>query len=407
MKDGRWLAHLCASRMSFGFIFMAYGAAMPLLMVDWRMTANQAGLVMSGWHLGYLLSLVIAGQLTGRWGAKRTLLTMSWAACTSAWLFALFADSFTSALLLYTLAGLCSGGSYTPGLALIAERIASGRRATAMGWFLAASSMGYAASLFIGGIFMSAFGWRGAFVVGAIGPTLGLILAYQLLAQTPNLLYHKPTGSVWQSWRAVIRNKAAMASIWSYALHSWELLALWAWLPAFLAAVATAQHGVEGAAAIGAALTGLSFLVNAVGSVAGGRLADRYGRVRVMRWLSTASIGCSLVFGWLFSAPLWLVTVVALIYNLAALSDSSVYSTALSELVPAQDLGTAYALRSILGFGLGAVSPAVIGLTVDLVRTASGAEPLAWGMAWTILGLGALPGLLALRRLNRLTKPGY
>jgi len=98
---------------------------------------------------------------------------------------------------------------------------------------------------------------------------------------------------------------------------------------------------------------------------------------------------------------------VALIYNLAALSDSSVYSTALSELVPAQDLGTAYALRSILGFGLGAVSPAVIGLTVDLVRTASGAEPLAWGMAWTILGLGALPGLLALRRLNRLTKPGY
>jgi MFS family permease len=143
MKDGRWLAHLCASRMSFGFIFMAYGAAMPLLMVEWRMTANQAGLVMSGWHLGYLVSLVVAGHLTGRWGAKRTLLTMSWAASASAWVFALFADSFTSALLLYTLAGLCSGGSYTPGLALIAERIASGRRATAMGWFLAASSMGY------------------------------------------------------------------------------------------------------------------------------------------------------------------------------------------------------------------------------------------------------------------------
>ena len=393
--------------MAFGFIFMAYGAAIPLLMVEWRMSANQAGLVMSGWHVGYLLSLVMAGQLTSRWGAKRTLLAMSWAAVASAWLFALWADGFTSALLLYTLAGLCSGGSYTPGLALIAERITIKRRATAMGWFLAASSLGYAASLFVGGAFMSSFGWRGAFVVGAIGPTLGLILAYQLLAQTPTVLHERRAGSAWQSWRAVIRNKAAMASIWSYALHSWELLALWAWLPAFLAAVATAQHGAKGAAAIGAALTGLSFLVNAAGSVAGGRLADRYGRVRVMLWLSTASISCSLVFGWLFSAPLWLVTAVALLYNLAALSDSSVYSTALSELVPAQDLGTAYALRSVLGFGLGAISPAVVGLTFDMVRSASGAEPLAWGLAWTVLGLGALPGLIALRRLHRLAKPGY
>lgn len=407
MTARRWLAHLCASRLAFGFIFMAYGAAMPLLMVDWQMSASQAGLVMSGWHVGYLLSLVTAGLLTSRWGAKRTLLTMSWAACGSAWLFALLADSFVSALVLYTLAGLCSGGSYTPGLALIAERIRPGRRATAMGWFLAASSLGYAASLFIGGSAMAAFGWRGAFIVGAIGPTVGLMLAYHVLAETPNLLHEKRAGSAWQSWRAVIRNKPAMAAIWSYAGHSWELLALWAWLPAFLAAVATAQHGAAAAAAIGAALTGLSFLVNAVGSVAGGRLADHYGRVRVMRWLSTASIGCSLVFGWLFGAPLWLVTVVAVLFNLAALSDSSVYSTALSELVPAQDLGAAYALRSIVGFGLGAVSPAVIGAVHDLVRSANGSEPLAWGLAWTALGLGALPGLIAIRRLKRLAKPGY
>lgn len=37
----------------------------------------------------------------------------------------------------------------------------------------------------------------------------------------------------------VIRNKPAMLAIWSYAFHSWELLGLWAWLPTYLAAVAT------------------------------------------------------------------------------------------------------------------------------------------------------------------------
>ncbi len=407
MNHRRWLALLCASRLAFGFIFMAYGAAMPLLMAQWQMSAGQAGLVMSGWHAGYLVSLVAAGLLSSRWGARRTFLTMSWAAAASAWLFALLADSFASALLLYTLAGLCSGGSYTPGLALIAERIRPGKRGAAMGWFLAASSLGYALSLFIGGSAMAVFGWRGAFIVGAVGPTLGLMLAYHVLADTPNLLHEKRQGSAWQSWRAVVRNKPAMAAIWSYSFHSWELLALWAWLPAFLAAVATAQHGAAAAAAIGAALTGLSFLVNAVGSVAGGRLSDQFGRVRVMRWLSTGSIACSLAFGWLFGAPLWLVTAVALLYNLAALSDSSVYSTALSELVPAQDLGAAYALRSIVGFGLGAISPAVIGAVYDLVRESNGSEPLAWGLAWMALGLGALPGLAAIRRLRRLAKPGY
>lgn len=407
MNHRRWLAMLCASRMAFGFIFMAYGAAMPLLMAQWQMSASQAGLVMSGWHVGYLVSLVAASLLSSRWGARRTFLTMSWAACASAWLFALLADSFLSALVLYSLAGLCSGGSYTPGLTLITERVQPGRRGSAMGWYLAASSMGYAASLLIGGSAMGLFGWRGIFIVGAIGPTLGLLLAHRVLADTPNILHAAQPGPFWQSWRAVIRNKQAMATVWSYSFHSWELLALWAWLPAFLTAAATQRHGAAAAAAIGSALTGLSFLVNAAGSVAGGRLSDRFGRVRVMRWLSTASIACTLAFGWLFGAPLWLLTLVALLYNLAAQADSSVYSTALSELVPARDLGAAYALRSVLGFGLGAVSPAVMGAVYDLARGATASEPVSWGLAWMALGLGTLPGLFALRRLRRLAKPGY
>ena len=93
--------------------------------------------------------------------------------------------------------------------------------------------------------------------------------------------------------------------------------------------------------------------------------------------------------------PLWLLVTVAAIYNMAAIADSSVYSTGLTELVPPHYLGAAYALRSVLGFGAGILSPWVFGLVIDWAR----GEPLrsdtmAWGLAWTVLGIGAALGPL-------------
>lgn len=408
MSDTRWLIQLCSARLCFGFIFMAYSSAVPLLMTDWAMSGGQAGLIHAGWHIGYLVSLVTAGLLSQKFGAKVTYLSMSWAAVAGALMFALLTNGFWSALLLYTVAGLCSGGSYTPGLTMIAERFAPERRGTAMGWYLAASSIGYAVFLFVGGGVLAASGWRASFLLACAGPMLGIVLAYHVLARSPNRVpAGRPEGSG-SSWRAVRRNKPAMLAIWSYAFHSWELLALWAWLPSYIAAVALAQHGSSAAAAMGAALAGVTFLTNAAGSVLGGRLSDTLGRGRVMLALTCVSISCSLIFGWLFSAPLWLITVVAIVYNLAALGDSSVYSSALTDLVPAQDLGAAFALRAVLGFGLGALSPVILGLVLDFGVAQSGARgTLAWGMAWSVLGVGALPGLWAIARMRRSARSGF
>ena len=83
----------------------------------------------------------------------------------------------------------------------------------------------------------------------------------------------------------------------------------------------------------------------------------------------------------------------AAFYNLSGIADSSIYSTALTELVEPRYIGAAYAIRSVMGFGAGAVSPWVFGLIMDMVRGGPlSSEPLAWGLAWTSLGLGASPG---------------
>lgn len=402
--DTAWLALLCSSRMSFALIFTAYSAAIPLLKPEWGLTASQAGLIQSAWHAGYLVSLCAIGFLSDRYGAKRVFLVSSAAASASALVFAVFADGYASAALLYGMTGLFSGGSYTPGLTLIAERYASQQRGRAMGYYLAAASLGYAAALLLTGMLTPYFGWRGAFLVNAAGPFVGTIIGWLALRHTPNLVHDKTsTRSPLAPLPAVLKNKPVMLAIWAYAFHSWELMGLKAWLPAFLAAAALAAgHTATEAASLGAVLTAIAYLGSMTGSVAGGALSDRKGRTWAILIMSCASLACSFSLGWLMGLPLWVLVGVAAFYSFAAIGDSSVYSTAVTELVPPHSVGAAYSVRSVLGFGCGALAPWIFGLVLDGTRAEDVSERWSWGLAWSALGAGAVLGPLMTWRLRRM-----
>ena len=404
MSDGRWLALLCLGRAGFALIVSAYSAVLPLLQREWHMNSSQAGAVQSAWQVGYLLSLFLAGFLSDRYGAKRTYFAMSWAACAGVLLYAFAADGFLSGLLLYGLAGLCSGGSYTPGLALIAERFPPGVRGRAMGFYLAAASFGYAVCLLAAGFLVPLGGWRALTLFAAGGTVAGTLIAVYVLRTTPNIVNHRHGGTAAAAGLpAVWRNRPAMLAVWAYAFHAWELLGMWAWLPAFLtAAVAGSGELTLAAVGLGTLLAAASHVMSTLGNITGGSLSDRVGRTAVMMIMSCASLACSLAFGWLYAAPLWLLTLVALVYNFTAVADSSVYSTALTELVPPHCLGAAYSLRSVLGFGLGAVSPWAFGLVLDAAARHSGERAVfAWGMAWAFLGAGGLLGPWCILRLRK------
>ena len=404
-SDAAWLTELCLSRVGYVSIFTSYSAALPLLKTDWNMSASQAGLVQSAWHVGYLISLFAVGFITDHYGAKRTFLTGSILASISALAFAFFADGFVSGLLLYGMTGLCSGASYTPGLTLISERFVAHQRGRAMGWFLATASLGYGISLILSGLLMPHIGWRGAFIVTACGPLVGTLISFWALRATPNVVHARGAEHVGVlALLSVWRNKPAMLLIWAYVFHSWELLGMWAWLPAYLA-VSVTQGGsmTAQAAGIGAMLTALTYITSMGGSIYGGAFSDRWGRTRVILWGSCLSLACSFTFGWMMALPLWLLVVVAAFYNITAIADSSVYSTAITELVPPQYLGAAYALRSLLGFGAGVISPWVFGLVIDWARGEPlRSETMAWGLAWTSIGIGAVLGPLMTWKLRRM-----
>jgi MFS family permease len=223
------------------------------------------------------------------------------------------------------------------------------------------------------------------------------------LRGTANTVHPRPAGeSILAAIPAVVRNRKSMLSIWGYTFHNWELLGLWAWLPAFLTA-AFVFHGQENPAALALMFSALTYVANIGGSITGGTMADRWGRTQTILTWSCVSLALSFSIGWLIAAPIALLVVLACLYNFAGIADSATHSTVLAESAPPHYLGVAYAVRSVVGFGAGVVSPVVFGWALDLAggeRTSG--DAFAWGIAWSTLGLGALFGPLATWRLRKL-----
>jgi MFS family permease len=273
-----------------------------------------------------------------------------------------------------------------------------------MGYFIAGSSAGYAICLGVAGLALRFTDWRGALATVALLPIISWIAAVIVLRGTPNVVHPRPAGeSLFASLPAVLKNRKGMLSIWGYSFHNWELLGLWAWLPAFLTAALVLQgNGAEAAAATALLFAGLTYVANIAGSILGGTMADRWGRTQTILVWSSVSLALSFSIGWLIALPVGLLVALACVYNLAGIADSSTHSTVLAESVAPHYLGVAYAVRSVIGFGAGVVSPFVFGWALDLAGDGrASTDPFAWGVAWATLGLGALLGPWATWKLHR------
>jgi MFS family permease len=390
--DVAWLVGLCLSRFLIALVFTSYAAVLPVLQREWAMSAAAAGSVASAFQIGYALSLVGFNLLADRFGARPAFLWSSVAGAPTALAFALLANGPLSAALLYGLTALSVGGNYTPGLILIAERFPAATRGRATGFFLAATSIGYAGSLFITGGMLTRFGWRAALVVASLGPVLGALAAVWTVRGMPTLIHPRRAGAGFSS--EFLRNPAALLLTIGYTCHSWELLGMWAWTPAFLSASLVLQgQDLARATGGGARLSALFHVTGFLASSTAGHLSDRFGRTTVIIAMLAVSTVCSVTFGWLISAPFWILLLVGLLYGFSGVGDSPVLSVALTEAVAPQVLGSALAVRSLLGFGAGAAAQWSFGRVLD--ATNAGPPYTQWGWAFCLLAIGGALGLVS------------
>lgn len=151
----------------------------------------------------------------------------------------------------------------------------------------------------------------------------------------------------------------------------------------------------------------LFHLMGIVASLSMGTLSDKLGRALVILIVGSISAACSFVIGWLIGLPIGFIFVIGMIYAFSALGDSPILSAGITESVEPSYLGAAFALRGLLGFGAGALSPLMFGALLDLANPGSAYTGVysTWGWSFSMLGAGGLGAVMAAYVLYRWHSP--
>ncbi|MCD6040844.1 MAG: transporter [Burkholderiales bacterium] len=397
LTTGRLFA-ICTARVFLFATFMTVAGVIPLITVQWNLSATAAGAIVSSFTLCYAASVFGFAWAADHVGAKRMVIVSAVAAAAASAAFGFLAHDWGSAMIFYSVVGLTQGGIYTPLVMLLSDEVEPASRGKAMGWLIASTSAGYCASLGAAALGIALGGWQAAFVLSGLLPAIGALVLLASIAPFANRVHARPAQVRLRD--ELVHNRESRLLTAGYTGHSWELLGMWAWVPSFLAA----GFALKGAAVSGAAISGagLSALLHAVGAVAAftmGRLSDRSGRRPVLVVLAGAGAAASFIVGWLVYAPSMILIPLVLAYAFVAIGDSPVLTTAISEAVRPGYLGAVLAWRGFAGFGAGAVAPLAFGFVLD--QTLMQGPVVSWGLAFAMLGLGGLAALacaLALRR---------
>ena len=365
-------------------------ALLPHYLAAWSLSATAAGWLIGAFFGAYVLAVPVLVALTDRVPGRRVYLFGALATAASHLGFALLAEGFWSAFLLRALAGLGWAGCYMPGLKAIADRLEGTAQSRAVSWHAAGVGIAGAASFALAGGLAALGGPSAAFLFGGGAALIGGVV----LPRTAPPRAAAPAPLL--DFRPVFRNRAAMAWIAGYTVHTWELAALRAWGVTFLAA-AIARDGAP------AWLPGPSLLFTAAGlvgivvSITGNETAQRFGRPRVVAAAMGGGALLSSLAGWsmLVSAPLAVVAVLA--WNAAIYLDSSALTAGTVQAAEKARRGATMGLHSMCGYAGGLLGPVGVGLALDW----AGSGAAGWGLAFGHLALVTLAGLVVLRRLGR------
>lgn len=369
-------------------VWFNYPAVLPLVVEDWGLSGAVAGLIFGAFQAGYLLAVIPAGAVADR-HSPRWIIGVGAAGTGLASLgFAVLATGPVSGIVLRGVAGAFMAGVYVPGMRFLSDWYPERARGRALGLYVGTLSVGSGLAYLLGSSIAEATDWRVAIAATSVGALLAAPAMVWLTRDHPGTAAR--TGGV--AWE-VLRNRSYLAAVSVYSWHNWELFGVRNWIVAFL--VATPAVAATGSTALAGTIAGAMIAIGGIGNALGGSLSDRLGRSRVIA-LALASSGLlSLLIGGLGWLPLPALVGIVFVYGVALTADSAPTSTAVTELVDDEHVGTALSLQSFVGFTTTVVSPVVFGAAVD----AGGYE-----LAFPTLAAGAALGLasaLVLRRTQR------
>ena len=361
--------------------------AAPGMIAEWRTTPGASAWLTIAVQLGFVFGTLVSAVflLSDRFSARRlaagSSILVTVATATLAWRH----TGPVAAVLLRFATGAALAGVYPPGIKLAAGWWQT-RRGTAIGVLVGALTIGSAAPNMIRAV-APADQWRTIILVAAACSLVSAALFGVAIRDGPFQSPSAPFDP--RALSTVIRNRQVALATAGYLGHMWELYAMWSSIGAFWAYVIATRPVSPAAAPLLAFATIAS---GTVGCILAGLAADRVGRPVVTIVAMAISGTCALVIGYLTSAPLFVVAIVALVWGVSIVADSAQFSAAVTEYAPSRYVGTAVTLQTCLGFLL----------TIATIRLVPvWAELWGWELAYVPLAIGPAAGIIAMWPLWR------
>ncbi len=366
--------------------------AAPGMIAEWGATPSVSAWLTIAVQLGFVLGtfvsavLLLSDRLSARRLASGSSFVVTIATAALAWRH----TGPTAAIVLCGFTGVALAGVYPPGIKIAAGWWRAGR-GTAIGILVGALTIGSAMPNLLRAV-APVEKWRSIILAAASCALVSAVLFGRAVRDGPFQAASAPFNprALW----TVVRNRWVALATAGYLGHMWELYAMWSSIGAFWAYV-IAPHAM--APALAPVFAFATIASGAIGCVVAGLVADRVGRPIVTIVAMAISATCALTIGFLATAPLVVVTVVAIVWGISVVADSAQFSAAITELAPSQYVGTAITLQTCLGFLLTIVTIRLVPVWVHL---------WGWELAYVPLAIGPAAGILAMWPLWRARSRG-
>src|SRR4051812_12372095 len=394
-----YIGAIVAAQMLAQIGAFALPALLPDYMARWHLSATEAGWLVGIFFAAYVMAVPLLLASTDRLPVRRIYLLGTGLTMLSHLGFAFIADGFWSGVIFRVLAGVGWAGTYMTGLRALADHLEGVAQSRAVSWHAAGVGISGAGSFAIAGLMAGIAGPEAAFVLAAI--TAACAFAAAALIMPDRATVDNPRSGALLDYRPVFRNRAAMAWIAGYTVHTWEMAAVRAWGVTFFATV-IAWHGSPWWLPDPTILFTMAGLAGVLVSVTGNETAQRWGRKQVVVLAMSVAAGLSLVAGWTAATSASLAVIVLVLWNAAIYLDSSALTAGTVSAAEKEHRGATMGLHSMCGYAGGFVGPPLAGLVLDFFGPDT---VVGWGFAFGHLALITLTGLAVVRHFNRVTVP--
>ena len=362
------------------------------LVINFDLKASALGHLTSAVQFGFIIGTLIFAILTiaDRFSPSKVFLI-------SALLGSLFnlgviweANSLISLLSLRFFTGFFLAGIYPVGMKIAADYYKKGL-GKSLGFLVGALVIGTALPHLLKEM-TGTYSWKSVLMATSSLAMLGGLL---MVIMVPDGPYRKPSQRTdLSAFFSVFHNRDFRSVAFGYFGHMWELYAFWAFVPIMLK-----KYSIVHPQAI-FNIPILSFLIIGIGGlgcVLGGYLAQTVGTKRTAFIALLLSCGCCLISPFIFASEFESLFIGFLIFwGMVVIADSPLLQTLVAQNAAAEIKGTALTIVNCIGFSITIISIQLITGMIALTDSNG---------IYTILAIGPILGLIALRNKNKITVP--